>query len=160
MAPCRFEFSPLCEVPHHGPALAASHAREWQHLYANWNEQTALAEFHAETAGADIPATWVLHDPTRGLIGSVSLVLDDLPARPDLAPWLASLYVLPPFRGLGCGRRLVNEALRRFDLLGYDGVYLFTESRMSYFSKLGFVPIDTALAERVPVTIMRRSKAR
>ena len=45
-------------------------------------------------------------------VGTASLVNNDLPSRPDLTPWLASVLVLPPFRGKGIVHRL-SVVLRR-----------------------------------------------
>jgi predicted N-acetyltransferase YhbS len=136
--------------------LAAAHGRAWQHLYSNWNEEAALRDFLKEFQGNDIPTTLVLHDATQGLIGSVSLVRDDLPGREDLNPWLASLYIMPRFRKRGYGRLLVQEALRLCGCFGYGRVFLFTESARAYFARFGFVVIDGALANDRPVTIMER----
>ena len=37
--------SHLADVPFFRDELAALHAAEWKHLYADWDLQTALAEF-------------------------------------------------------------------------------------------------------------------
>jgi predicted N-acetyltransferase YhbS len=148
----------LASVPHYAPMLAAAHAREWQHLYSSWNEETALRDFLKEFHGNEFPTTLVLHDATQGLIGSVSLVRDDLPGREDLNPWLASLYILPRFRKRGYGRLLVQEAVRLSGCFGYDRVFLFTEAARPYFARFGFVAIDGALANDRLVTIMERTE--
>ena len=148
----------LASVPHYAPGLAAAHAREWQHLYSSWNEQAALCDFLKELRGDEIPTTLVLHDATQGLIGSVSLVRDDLPGREDLNPWLASLYIMPQFRKRGYGSALVHEAVRLYRSFGYDRAFLFTEAARPYFARLGFVAIDSALANGRPVTIMERTE--
>jgi predicted N-acetyltransferase YhbS len=148
----------LASVPHYAPMLAAAHAREWQHLYSSWNEETALRDFLKEFHGNEIPTTLVLHDAIQGLIGSVSLVRDDLPGREDLNPWLASLYIMPRFRKRGYGRLLVHEAVRLYGCFGYDRVFLFTEAAQPYFARFGFVAIEGALANGRPVTIMERTE--
>jgi N-acetylglutamate synthase-like GNAT family acetyltransferase len=148
----------LVSVPHYAPKLAAAHAQEWQHLYSSWNEKTAMCDFLKEFHGDEIPTTLVLHDGNQGLIGSVSLVRDDLPDREDLNPWLASLYIMPQFRKRGYGRSLVQEAVRLYSTFGYDRAYLFTETAGPYFARFGFVAIDSVLANGRPVTIMERTE--
>jgi N-acetylglutamate synthase-like GNAT family acetyltransferase len=147
--------TPLRQVPHYIPRLAEAHAREWAHLYTAWNRETARAEFHSEGKTAALPTTLVLHQPDGQLIGSVSLILNDLPSRPDLNPWLASLYVFPDFRRQGHGRRLVQAALSKSHELGHTALFLFTENRVSFFSQFGFEVVCQETAAAHAITIMR-----
>ena len=78
--------------------LARWHAAEWEHLYdpAVWDRDIALAELRA-MGPVGLPRTLVARDGTE-LVGSVSLVVtDDLPGWDGLGPWLASLFVAPPW---------------------------------------------------------------
>ena len=152
-----FSVSRLCEVPSFAPALAEAHAREWGHLYAHWNQETALADFRLERAEADLPTTWVAHHPAGILLGSVSVVLDDLPGFPDLNPWLASLFVFPKFRGRGLGRILTQTALDFLAQHRHPHAYLFSEDKAPFFSKYGFIIHAPAKANGHPVTIMKRT---
>lgn len=135
--------------------LAKAHAREWGHLYANWNGSVALSDFQAERKDVDIPTTWVVHHPTHGPMGSVSLVKDDLPGYSNLNPWLASLFVFPQFRGRRFGSILIREALDFLRLRNYPEAFLFTENRASYFSKFNFAFHEYGHAEGHPVTVMK-----
>ena len=58
-------------------------------------------------------------------VGMVSLKEKDLWNRPDLDPWLASLYVIPDFRNSGIGERLVMRVLEKAMELNYEKLYLF-----------------------------------
>ena len=155
VVPVSVSISRLCEAPSFVPALAKAHAREWGHLYANWNQETALADFRLERAGSDLPTTWVAHHPSGILLGSVSLVLDDLPGHPGLNPWLASLFVFPKFRKQGLGKVLVGQALDFLCQQKYPHIYLFTEGQVPFFSKFGFSVHGPAQANGHPVTIMK-----
>ena len=150
-----FTVSRLCEIPSLAPVLAAAHAREWGHLYAQWDKEVALADFQSETAKSAIPTTWVIHDRADTPMGSISLVKDDLPGYPDLNPWLASLYVFPDFRGRGLGRILVQKALDAVHQARFPNVYLFTEDQVPFFSRFGFVVHRPAQANGHVVTIMK-----
>lgn len=150
-----FFISRLRDVPSFAPVLASAHAREWGHLYANWNEAVALADFRMENESLDLPATWVIHNQAKAVMGSISLVRDDLPAFPDLNPWLASLLVFPEFQGHGLGRILVQKALENVRRHRYRHAFLFTEDKVSFFSKFNFFVHDSASAQGHKVTIMR-----
>jgi predicted N-acetyltransferase YhbS len=52
--------------------------------------------------------TFVLFDDDVQ-VGTASLIANDLPSRPDLTPWLASVLVRPQFRGRGYSAPLVKH---------------------------------------------------
>jgi len=135
--------------------LARFHAEEWRHLYREWNEEKALAEFGRQRGDGSLPATLILRASGR-LIGSVSVIHDDCEARTDLDPWLASLYVLPAERGRGHGSRLVAAALELARRSGVDYLHVFTESAEKLFRSHGFVPFADAVTNGRPITILRR----
>jgi predicted N-acetyltransferase YhbS len=153
--PDNISISRLCDAFSFAPILASAHAQEWGHLYANWNEEVALADFEMEKEGSDLPTTWVIHQTSGTPMGSVSLVKDDLPGHPNLNPWLASLYVFPEFRGRGLGKLLVQQVLDFLHQQKYPHAYLFTEDQVPFFSKLGFSVARPAQANGHPVTIMK-----
>ena len=150
-----FSISRLSDVPAFAPLLASAHAREWGHLYANWNQDMALVDFQMENGGPDLPVTWVLHNRTDTAMGSISLVRDDLPGHPELNPWLASLLVFPEFQGQGLGRVLMQKALEVLRHHRYRHAFLFTEDKVPFFSKFNFSVYGQAQAEGQGVTIMK-----
>lgn len=150
-----FSISRLCDVPAFAPVLAAAHAQEWGHLYANWNREVAFADFEMEKSNVDLPITWVIHHSSGPLMGSISLVNDDLPGVPDLNPWLASLFVFPEFRGQGLGKLLVQQALNFLQRKKQPHAYLFTEDQVSFFSKFNFVIVGKTKANGHPVTVLK-----
>lgn len=150
-----FSVSRLCEVPSYAPVLAAAHAREWAHLYADWNEAVALSDFEAEQKMTDVPTTWVAHHPSHGPMGSVSLVRDDLPDRPAFNPWLASLYIFPEFRNRGLAKLLIHQTLVFLRQKKCPHAYLFTEDKVPFFSKFAFAVHGTTKAKGHDVTIMK-----
>jgi len=58
--------------------------------------------------------------------GTVNLIVNDYPDRPQLTPWLAALYVDPVFRGRGHASALTRRALEDAARLGCKTVYLTT----------------------------------
>lgn len=80
-------------------------------------------------------------------IGAVSLVANDLKARQDLTPWLASLYVRPDVRGQGVARRLIDHVIEVAAALGFQTLYLRTETAGAYYTRLGWRKIDAVTDE-------------
>jgi len=135
--------------------LARLHALEWQHLYSEWDEKKALEDFRTQRINGSVPATLILREDGR-LVGSVSVVRDDCEARRDLSPWLASLYVLPKYRGRGHGRRLIEAAIDLTNRNGVASLYVFTESAEKLFLRHGFVHFAAAVTNGHAITILRR----
>jgi len=148
--------SHLANVPFFREELAALHAAEWKHLYAGWDSQAACEEFLAQKADGSVPATLVLHEGME-LVGSVSVVFGDCPARPDLDPWLASLYVVPQRRGRGCGLELVRAAIELAAAAGSERLHVFTESAEKFFQRCGFEILERAMLRDVPITVLARN---
>jgi N-acetylglutamate synthase-like GNAT family acetyltransferase len=88
------------------------------------------------------------------LLGSASLVAADLPSREDLSPWLASVYVDPPFRNRGIGGALVKRVVQEAEALGYPTIYLFTPDRAAFYANLGWQTVEQADWNGLPVTVM------
>ena len=150
-----FRLSPLCEARAHAPQLAAWHAAEWAHLYQGWDEAAALRDLLSEPADGSLPLTLIAHDD-RQLLGSVSLIMDDLPGWSQCNPWLASFFVAPPHRRRGIGAALLRAALSRLATSPCARVYLFTESRAEYFARHDFVFYGSGVAGGHEVTVMSR----
>jgi len=148
--------SHLANVPFFREELAALHAAEWKHLYAGWDSQRAREEFLAQKADGSLPATLVLHEGME-LLGSVSVVFGDCPVRPDLDPWLASLYVVPQRRGRGWGLELVRAAIELAGASGSERLHVFTETAEKLFQRCGFEILERTVLRDVPITILARN---
>ena len=100
-----------------------------------------------------LPATLVLHEGME-LVGSVSVVFGDCPVRPDLDPWLASLYVMPPRRGCGHGLELVRAAIALAAAAKAKRLHVFTESAEKLFQRCGFEMLECTTLQDVPITVL------
>jgi GNAT superfamily N-acetyltransferase len=133
--------------------LAALHAAEWGHLYPDWDEAAARREFRSHRADGLLPATLVLR--RDGIYaGSVSVIFNDCAARPDLNPWLASLYVRPEARGRGIATQLIRAAVDLAAAAGEEKLYVFTESAAGLFESHGFRTIDRTNLHGQPIDVM------
>jgi monoamine oxidase len=150
----------LVDYPQFGSVLAMWHVREWGHLYrdSTWNEATARHEFQSMQRDS-IPLTLLALDDLSGeLLGSASLIADDeLQEFAHLAPWLASLYVVPSARSRGIARELTNAILDESNRLGHLHTYLFTAGQEDYYRIRGWALVARTQANGHDTAVMARS---
>ncbi len=153
----------LADHPHLAEPLARLHHAEWGALYAPfWTLEEAVAEVQDHACRRTVPTTLVACEGAE-LRGSIALLEEELP--PDfppeyqhLGPWLASLYVLPPFRQQGLGRQLVR-ALEAFAWeQGFRQLYLLTEGQASYYEPLGWTRHAEVCHHGQPVFLLTRKR--
>lgn len=147
---------PLHTRPELAGLLAEWHYREWRHLYATWDWPRAQRELAHESSTGALPQTFLA---LRGveLLGSISLVYDDLPGWEHLNPWVASFYLVPAARGRGLGAQLLSAAEEHLRKLQISQAYVFTELQSPYFEKRGWRIHAAATAHQHPVTILTKS---
>lgn len=94
-----------------------------------------------------IPLTLVALDGDA-CVGTVSLFVADLGARPDLTPWLAALYVAPTHRNQGVGSALLERLLVIARRLGVKRLYLHTETAAPFYARRGWQFLFHAVNDR------------
>jgi predicted N-acetyltransferase YhbS len=147
---------PLADRFDLAPTLARWHGEEWADLLPDWGHQPALAELMTHTNRDEIPVTLVGLEGDR-LLGSVSLIKEDLPGWEHLTPWLASVFVAQEARGMGVGTQLVEYATRFAARLGHPRLHLFTGGQEAFYLRLGWVALATTALRGHPVTVMTKS---
>lgn len=85
-----------------------------------------------------------------------ALVRSDLDQRPDLTPWLAGVYVDPPFRGRGHAARVVRAVEQAAGLAGVTRLWLYTASAAGLYRRLGWQDDERVLHPKGPALLMRR----
>ena len=71
-------------------------------------------------------------------MGTASLTESDLDSRPELTPWLASVFVLPAWRGRGIASALVERVAEEARMAGCPGCYLYTPDQQALYARLGW----------------------
>jgi len=82
------------------------------------------------------------------------VVFGDFPARPDLVPWLASLYVVPQRRGQGHGLEGVRAAIEFAAAAKAKRLHVCTESAEKLFQRCGFEILERTTLQDVPITVL------
>lgn len=149
-------FAYLSDYPQLAPQLAALHHAEWGELMPGWSAAQALSELQSHRQRSAIPTTLLALDKAAGadLVGSVSLLAEDDPRLPGYSPWLASLYVLPAWRGRGYGAALVQRAVQEAARIGVPRLYLFTAGQQNFYARLGWRLIETVALAKATAHIM------
>ncbi len=96
----------------------------------------------------DLPLALVALEGRRPT-GTVSLLRTDAPGAGAVA-CLTGLYVAPPWRGRGLGRRLCRRALVESRRLGWDRLALYTTDHEPYYARLGWSRRSVTIVETGP----------
>ncbi|MCW6507215.1 GNAT family N-acetyltransferase [Lichenifustis flavocetrariae] len=129
----------------------------WQ---AFWRQEGASLEhvraLVAESiSGCEIPQCFVLL--VDGVpVGTASLIAQDLDSRPELTPWLASVFVTPEWRRRGYAARLVAAVEGAARAASVSTLWLYTSTAEPIYARAGWRTVerfdhlghDTALMRR------------
>lgn len=119
------------------PRLARWHHEQWAAFNPGEILADRVARLEAQADGNDLPLTWVALEKDV-LLGSASLVRSDMETRPELSPWLASVFVAPEHRNRGIGGGLVRSVMGEAAARGFPRLYLFTPDRDPFYARLGW----------------------
>lgn len=133
----------------------------WQHaLWGYHNPAHDAEQWQADVrrhcGGTGMPSVWLARAAGE-VAGTASLVPDDGDIRRDLSPWLASVYVLPAFRGRGIASALVRHLEARAAASGHAALHLFTPDQQALYARLGWSPLERRFHCGEWVSVMRRT---
>jgi predicted N-acetyltransferase YhbS len=135
------KIAPLVERPDLAEQVAAWGFAEWGHLNPGQTLAQRVTRIRGKMNVDRVPIAFVALDDDGGIVGTASLIFDDLEGDPR-NPWLASVYVPPEQRRKGVASalvRTVEDAARR---LGYTRLYLFTSTAPKLYADLGWRPLE------------------
>ena len=130
----------LADHPSYIPELAAWHHAQWRYLDTGVSVEQRAAALSRHTRDR-VPLT-VIALSGKTLLGSASLIAQDMDTRMDLTPWLASVYVAPAYRNRGLGSALVRRIADKAKVLGFERLYLFTPDKESFYARLGWTVFE------------------
>ena len=132
--------------------LARWHQDEWSTLNPGETLKQRISRMQPFLNDELIPTTYIAFDDI--LYGSAAIVENDMDDRTDLAPWLASVFVIPEHRNQGVGTALVGHVMQQAKQNNIDKLYLYTPDREAFYHKLGWRHIAAAHYHGHDVTIM------
>lgn len=146
------EILDLKKEPEHLPVLARWHHEQWSYLNPGETIEQRLERMRVYLDESFVPSTFIAKDDV--LLGSAAIVAHDMETRPDLSPWLASVFVAPEQRGKGLGKRLVLHVMNEAKNRGINTLYLFTPDKAPFYQNLGWKIVTKEHYRGQEVTIM------
>jgi GNAT superfamily N-acetyltransferase len=148
----------LADRPSVAATIAEWHWPDWISASIDGTLQGLGTRLASWTTADGVPCILVAYqddDP----IGSVALVSHDMdephPSFAGLTPWLSGLFVVPHARRQGAGSALVAACEGLAKSLGYDDLYLYTETAENFYAQLGWLTIAHTDYDGEEVAIMR-----
>ncbi|OAH97468.1 GCN5 family acetyltransferase [Methylomonas methanica] len=143
----------LSQEPYQIPTLAKWHQAEWADLNPGQTLEQRIDRMQAYLSSALIPSTFIYKHEDQ-LAGSAAIIESDMDTRPELTPWLASVYVAPEFRRKGIGAKLVKHVMLQAKTAGVAKLYLFTPDQADFYKKLGWTALTDEYYRNHRVTVM------
>ena len=144
----------LSDRPEFIPLVAEWNWQEWSDLLAFDSAEAFADDLRARTSRDAIPLTFLALE--NGVpVATASLLDDDLETRPELHPWLASLYVVPGRRGDGLGKMMVEYVVGAARLLGIGTLYLYTAGHAAFYRQLRWEDVEETMFRGHRITIMK-----
>jgi len=143
----------LTQHPHLTEEIALWHYNEWHSLYPESSFQEFVQDIEQCLNQEAVPATWVLLDSGK-VVGSASVLKQDMTTNQHLSPWLANVYISSEYRGKGLGSLLIEEVMKQVQQTGIETLDLFTEDQACVYKRLGWQLLKQESYSGAEVSIM------
>ena len=148
--------TPLVERPDLAAQVAAWGFAEWGHLNPGETLEQRLIRIQGKMNLDRVPVAFVALDEAGGIVGTASLIFDDLEGDPR-NPWLASVFVPSEHRKKGIASALVRTVEDTARRLGYSRLYLFTSTAPDLYAGLGWRPLERRHYRGEDIQVMDRT---
>lgn len=158
------EIRPLADTPEHSDTIARWIYEAFPHEFVEQTFDGWRESFRPRpndgAPGATSGRVTLVALVDGAAIATASLDDEDLPSRPDLSPWLASVYVLPSFRRDGVGSALTRCIEREAVNRGNDTLFLHTTDREAFYKRRGWTLVERTRCWDRNVFVMSRQLAK
>lgn len=146
----------LADHPELVPVLAGWFFDEWGRHNSNLTQEIIEENLKGRLNRDQVPLVLVqLLDGSP--IASTSIKIQEIETHPQYMHWLGSVYVLPDYREQGIGSNLIRRTIEEAKRLGVEQLYLYTRNKQKFYSKLGWIPVETPIYHGRKVIIMRQT---
>lgn len=139
----------------HVATVASWTYAEWGHLHPGSTADSWCEAFRRECGDGGVPSVFVAMAGHRP-VGTAALMAEDMDSRRELTPWLASVFVLPEWRGRGIAARLIRRVEEEAADSGFSQFYLYTPDQQGLYRRLGWQDHEALSYRGEEVTIMLR----
>ena len=119
--------------------------------FEEWRDET-----RSDCGAKGVPSVFVAMSDGKPM-ATASLTVSDMSLRPAMGPWLASVFVLPAWRGRGIASALVATVEAEAREAGCRRLHLYTPDQMALYARLGWVPSESLTYRGERVTLMHRN---
>ncbi|SNY96947.1 GNAT family N-acetyltransferase [Halomonas sp. hl-4] len=127
----------------------------WGHLHPGLTQEQAIERLKAECGQGGVPSIFVAMQGETP-VGTASLIADDMSIRREFTPWLASVFVVPEWRGQGIASALVRRVEAEAAAHGFERFYLYTPDQQALYRRLGWQDEEDVEYRKEHVTVMAR----
>ncbi len=127
----------------------------WGHLHPGLTLEEAIQRLKAECGQGGVPSIFVAIQGETP-VGTASLIADDMSIRREFTPWLASVFVVPEWRGQGIASALVRRIEVEAAESGIERFYLYTPDQQALYRRLGWQDEESLEYRGENVTVMSR----
>lgn len=147
------DIRPLADRPDLVPTVAGWLYHQFGHLNPGASLERAVARVSERLRTQGSPMALIALDNGQP-VGTASLIDHDCEDRPDLSPWLASVYVRPEWRRTGLGSQLCRAVAGHARASGHERIYLFTPDMQPFFATMGWQELQTQRHHGRVVSVM------
>ncbi|MFA9491584.1 MAG: GNAT family N-acetyltransferase [Anaerolineales bacterium] len=148
-----FSLSSLAQYPTYVDQISAWFFEEW----GDGVEGRTIGQFSEvliERMNIDkLPVAFVALASDE-LIGTASLIGNEISSLPRYKHWLASVFVDPEQRRKGWGTKIVRAAVHIAPDYGIDKLFLYTRSHIEFYQQLGWEYVETLQYKNRDATIL------
>jgi len=143
----------LANHQQHIPTLAQWQQNQWSNISPHLTIQKRIDFMQKHPAKAYIPTTCIAL-LNNELMGSASLVENDMKDYANYGPWLASVYVAPEHRRKGAATALIEKIITQSRLLNYERLFLFTPDQHDFYAQRGWKLFEQTRYHNESIDIM------
>ena len=137
------------------PTLADWFAKEWG------GQETTLAQkqFTEVLEGRmnrDQPPITFIGFLENEIVGTATLMVQEIETHPQYEHWLSSVYVRERYRRKGIVSEMIKVVIDKESQLEIDSLYLYTRRKASLYAKFGWTALEETEYRGKVVYIMQR----